>query len=113
MFEERAEKTFYEYTNSSELYTMTGYNTYLDKIKDYIEEKTKQWFGIGTAWIKNDSSNSTMEIKVMNCEGEEFIMTGVPYKVTFDRLTNVEFPRFLKAIMDKMPNYKDILMKVF
>lgn len=113
MFEERAEKTFYEYTNSSELYTMTGYNTYLDKIKDYIEEKTKQWFGIGTAWIKNDSSNSTMEIKVMNCEGEEFIMTGVPYKVTFDKLTDVEFPRFLKAIMDKMPNYKDILMKVF
>ena len=113
MFEERAKKTFYEYTNSSELYTMTGYNTYLDKIKDYIEEKTKQWFGIGTAWIKNDSSNSTMEIKVMNCEGEEFIMTGVPYKVTFDKLTNVEFPRFLKAIMDNMPNYKDILMKVF
>lgn len=113
MFEERAKKTFYEYTNSSELYTMTGYNAYLDKIKDYIEEKTKQWFGIGTAWIKNDWLNPTMEIKVMNCEGEEFIMTGVPCKVTFDKLTNVEFPRFLKAIMDNMPNYKDILMKVF
>jgi hypothetical protein len=92
---------------------MTGYNAYLDKIKDYIEEKTKQWFGIGTAWIKNDWLNPTMEIKVMNCEGEEFIMTGVPCKVTFDKLTDVEFPRFLKAIMDNMPNYKDILMKVF
>lgn len=114
MFKEKAEQSFKNYfgTDFKEIYTTTAYNVYLDKIKDYINTKSGQWFGIGTSWIKNTESRSAMDIRVMNSDGGEFEMR-VPHKVSFEELTDVEFPRFLKAIMDNMPDYKEILMKNF
>lgn len=112
MFEERAKESFNNYFGSisKEIYTTTAYNVYLDNIKDYINEKSGQWFGIGTSWMKNNYY--TMDIKVMNADGGEFVME-VPHKVSFEELTDDEFPRLLKAIMDNMPDYKEMLLNNF
>ena len=112
-FRESVEKTFKAYyvINTKELYTINAYQLYLNRIQDYIYKKSKELFDIQIYWMKN-TENYAMDIKVVNGAGEKFMMR-VPYKVSFEELSDVEFPKVLKDIINNMPDYKEMLVRNF